>query len=315
MHFPRIFDIYSRRHKVTDREVKPLTPAFRERVLLLCRDTFPPFKDYMGTVKTSEFWLEIFNRLEYLHAGSDSMSEYHYSADTATIDFLSQCSDEHFLDFIEQIFKLELLWHPIFRGDAFQLVTVVNTFLELDDLPYFLTNFVLPTRPTGSSRPVTIPGSRIPKIEAYPQIIFKENEVLHQAATEPTLLLLTAPHYASANEEFLEALGHYRKGEYRDCVLKCGSSIESVMKIICARKNWRYQQKDTAKKLLDTILLQTALDSFYEQPIMLIATIRNQYSTAHGAGTQQKSVPKHVANYVINATASAILLLVDETNP
>ena len=105
------------------------------------------------------------------------------------------------------------------------------------------------------------------------------------------------------------------RAEYRDCVLKCGNSFESVMKIICDRKNWPYQQADAASRLLKTILPQTTLDTFYEQPIILIATIRNRYSTAHGAGTQQKIVPKHVANYVINATASAILLLVDETNP
>lgn len=87
------------------------------------------------------------------------------------------------------------------------------------------------------------------------------------------------------------------------------------MKIICDRKKWLYNPKDTAAPLLKTIVQQTKLDSFYEQPLLLVATIRNRYSSAHGAGTQKKVVPKHLANYVINATASAILLLVDETNP
>ena len=87
------------------------------------------------------------------------------------------------------------------------------------------------------------------------------------------------------------------------------------MKVICDRKNWPYQQTDAASKLLKTILPLTTLDTFYEQPILLIATIRNRYSTAHGAGTQQKKVPKRVANYVINATASVILLLMNETSP
>ena len=315
MNFPRIFDTFSRRHEVTDKPVKPLTPEFKNRVLLLCRDTFPPYRDFMEPVRPSKFWSEIYNWLEYLHARSDLSSKYPYSVDKATVDFLSQCSDVDFIDFIEQIFQLELLWNSVPRVNAIKLVMDVNTFLELDDLPYFLTDFVFPARPTGSSRLVTIPSTRIPKIEAYPQIIFKENEVLHQEAIEPTLLLLSEPHFASANEEFLEALRHFRKGECRDCVLKCGNTFESVMKVICDRKNWPYQQTDAASKLLKTILPQTTLDTFYEQPIILIATIRNRYSTAHGAGTQQKIVPKHVANYVINATASAILLLVDETNP
>ena len=44
MNFPQIFNIFSRRHEVTDKPVKPLTPEFKNRVLLLCRDTFPPIE-------------------------------------------------------------------------------------------------------------------------------------------------------------------------------------------------------------------------------------------------------------------------------
>ena len=60
---------------------------------------------------------------------------------------------------------------------------------------------------------------------------------------------------------------------------------------------------------------KTRLESFFKQPMMLIATIRNRLSSVHGAGTEPRDVPKHVAQYTINATASAILLLVEETNP
>lgn len=315
MNFPWTFNVFSRRPKVTDKTVKLLTPEFKNRVLLLCRDTFPRYRDFMGEVRPRKFWSDIYNRLEYLHGRSDLSGKYPYSVDKATVDFLSQCSDEHFLDFIELIFQLELLWNSGHRVDAQKLAMDVNTFLEIDNLPYFLTGFVFPAPQQGPSRFITITDNGIPIIEAYPQIIDKENEVLHQEAIEPTLLLLTEPHFASANEEFLEALKDYRKGDYRDCVAKCGSSLESVMKVICHRKKWPYKETDTASKLLKTILPRTDLDPFYEQPIMLIATIRNRYSTAHGAGTQQKTVPKHVANYVINTTASTILLLVSETSP
>ena len=197
-----------------------------------------------------------------------------------------------------------------------ELVNTINTFFDVDSLPYRLTDFAyspikqIPARELGfpsSNSDGVIRGSTL---ESYPQVICLDNEVLHKEAIEPTLLLLTEPYFSSANEEFLEALKDYRKGDYRDSVVKCGSSLESVMKVICARKKWPYQETDAASKLLKTIIPKTTLDTFYEQPIMLIATIRNRYSTAHGAGTQQKTVPKHVANYVINATASAILLLV-----
>ena len=183
--------------------------------------------------------------------------------------------------------------------DLRELINNINTFLEVDDLPYYLTGF-------------TVADDRI---EAYPQIIRRDSEVLHETAIEPTLTLLSRPVFTSANEEFLDALKDFRDGDYRDCVVKCGSSLESVMKVICDRKGWPYQQTDAAAKLLDRILSKTTLDPFFEQPIMLIATIRNRLGKAHGAGTQQKAVSRHVASYVINATASAILLLVEETKP
>ena len=108
------------------------------------------------------------------------------------------------------------------------------------------------------------------------------------------------------------ALEDYRKGDLGDCVAKCGSAFESVLKIICEKKRWPYQQTDTAARLLATVLSRTTLDPFFEQPLLLIATIRNRRSTAHGAGVQPKSVSPQVARFALNATATAILLLVEE---
>ena len=315
MNFDKILGVFSKRHKGSRMLTKPLSHEFKNRVLLLCRDTFPRHRASMGVARPSDFWSDIYNRLEYIHARSDLSGKYPHSVDMATIDFLSQCEDEHFFDFVELIFQLEILWKSGPKVNALKLVEDVNRFFEEDGLPYFLTKFVLTAPPSVVTDRIIYAHYVNFPIEAYPQIICKESEVLHQQAIEPALLLLTEPHFASANEEFLEALKDYRKGDDRDCVAKCGSSFESVMKIICDRKQWPYEQTDTASKLLNTILPQTTLDSFYEQPIMLIATIRNRLSTAHGAGTQQKTIPKHIASYVINATASAILLLVDETDP
>ena len=313
MNFDQVLGVFSKRHKGSRMLTKPLTHEFKKRVLLLCRDTFPRYRDYMGVARPSDFWSDIYNRLEYIQARSDLSGMYPHSVDMATIDFLSHCEDKHFFDFVELIFQLEILWNSGPGVNALKLVEDVNRFFEEDDLPYFLTRFVLPARSPGvAHRTIHADYVNVP-IEAYPQIICKESEVLHQQAIEPALSLFVEPHFASASEEFLNALKDYRKGDYRDCVAKCGSSFESVMKVICDRKKWPYKQTDTASPLLSTILPRTSLDSFYEQPIMLIATIRNRYSTAHGAGTQPKTVSKHVAQYVINATASAILLLVGET--
>ena len=42
-----------------------------------------------------------------------------------------------------------------------------------------------------------------------------------------------APHFEAANVEFRDALDEYRKGHYGDCLTKCCSSFESVMKSLC----------------------------------------------------------------------------------
>ena len=312
MNISQVFGVFSRRPKATGRTTKPLTVEFRNRVLLLCNKTLSDPIHFPGYPNIHDFWSEIHTKLQYLHGRPTLTGRHAGSVEEDAISFLLNCSDEHFLDFVELIFT---------NVNDSNLVKSVNEFFDVDGLPYRLTDFRFsPLRrvhPSTIGLPSSDPdaGVRVHELEASPQVICVENEAIHQMAIEPTLTFLTHPAFVQANEELLEALRHYRKGEYRDCVLKCGSSFESVMKIICDRKQWPYQQTDTASKLLNTILSQTALDSFFEQPIMLIATIRNRLSTAHGAGTQQKTISKHVANYVINATASAILLLVDETNP
>lgn len=150
------------------------------------------------------------------------------------------------------------------------------------------------------------------RILEYPQIIRKDSEVVHRNAMEPALTLLNAPKFKHANEEFLKALEDHRKGDYRDCLTKCGSSFESVMKVLCTKNSITYNEKDTASALLKSLLGNGRLDQYWEQPLILIATLRNRLSSSHGAGVQPKVIPEHVATYAVNATASAILLLCSE---
>ena len=219
-------------------------------------------------------------------------------------------------------------------GDA---VNNINKFFNLDELPYALTEFSisesrtlrpkierflsrLRPRPKRLGSPIvsshTQPQAlpiRIPKIEAYPQIIRRESEVAYQTAIKPVLILLAGPAFREANREFLDALKDYRNGDYRDCVVDCGSSLESVMKIICEQNGWP-PHKD-AGRLLNTVLSKTDLPKFLKQPLNQIAMIRNNLGNAHGAGVEPRDVAKHLAQYTINVTASAILLLVEATKP
>ena len=312
MKFVNIFSVFSKRDKAIGSSSRPLTPEFRYRVVQFCNDTFSGSKDILGTPTVTSFWSNIHKDLQYLigrRVLSKPKAPQHYD----TLGFLEQCSDEHFLDFVELFCKSTLLWRRPPGDDGQELIRIINTFLDQDDLPYQLTNFNFFITAYGNIE--TQPRTSIPMIETYPQIIRRDSEVLHATIIQPTLILLQRSEFASASKEFLGALTDFRKGNHDDCVSKCGSSFESVMKIICDLKKWPYAQQDTASKLLKTILPRTQLEPFFEQPIMLIATIRNRLSSAHGAGTVPRTTPRHVAQYAINATGSAILLLVNETIP
>ena len=312
MDFSRVFGVYSRRSQDSQNAPAPLTGEFRYRVLHLCERTF-----YF------HFWQEVHRRLQFFHGRAilvEGSGEGESLPRNDTVAFLHRCGDEHFLDFIELIFQTESYQNPevgfstvdfverqlrssfsqepTIRPD--ELLSAINELFSTDSLPYSLTDFVYGPRQ---------------RIDAYPQVIRRDNEVLDETAIQPALKLLTKPVFASANREFLEALKDYRNGDHRDCVTKCGSSFESVIKVICDQKGWSYQQNDTAETLLNNIFPQTSLESFFKQPIMLVATIRNRLGSAHGAGAEPREVPPHVAHYAINATAAAILLLVQETNP
>ena len=312
MKVSQLFNVFSRRNQPPSKLGGPLTSEFRTRVLQVCRGQFPLHQDW---TRSDQFWPDVYNRLRLLHGRNMLAGKRTDSTVEDILAFLHQCKDDHFLDFVELIFQSEQLWER--RLGSFQaeeLVGMVNKFLELDGLPYSLTGFVFPLAPQGEEygRLVLSAGGP-PCVEAYPQIIRRENDVIHSYAIDPTLTLLTQPHFKIANKEFLGALEDYRKGQYGDCVTKCGSAFESVMKVVCNRRRWQYEQTDAASSLMAKILPNTKLPSFFKEPLTLIATARNRLSSSHGGGTQQRIVPKHVASFVVNSTAAAILLIVDET--
>lgn len=266
--------------------------------MLLRNELHVSFEDFLGSLHTPVAYLIGTPRLSPLVAITTDAEDL--------LNFLFSCKDENFLDVIELIFSSDISgisWpdNPLISG--------INQFLQADNLPYHLTGYV-----TEHYEEVTSYGSRQAgfRLTEYPRIISKENDVLHNEAITPALHLLSATAFKLANAEFLKALEDHRKGDFSDCLTKCGSAFESTMKIICEKHSMQFKQTDTASILLKAIMGNSKLDTFWEPPLMLIATLRNRLSSSHGAGSQAKIVPRHVATYAINATASAIVLLVSE---
>jgi hypothetical protein len=254
----------------------------------------------------SDFWEQIHQKLQYLHGtpvlAPDAPSQ---NSQQDLLTFLTTCESEHFLDFVEYFFQVDAFWRVQQKS---RVVEQINSFLSVDALPYFLTEYV-EVHEAGSYH--GSPTTYI-KVRSYPRIILKEHQLIHAEAMEPVLHLLVDPAFAAANGEFLDALQDYRRNDFGDCLTKCCSAFESVMKVICDSKSWPYKHTDTASQLLDTIVPRTSLEPFFAQPLMLIATLRNRLSKSHGAGTAPKVVTQQVAQFAINATAASILLLVQE---
>lgn len=222
MNFSRIFNVFSKREKLIEDKEVSLTSEFRVRIFLLWTKAFPKESESRWSLNRSSVWTDIYENLLF-SLGTPRLSLRHKSSRyfDDLVHFIEECSDEHFLDFVELSFQSQ----HILEADmnVHDVINNVNQFFQEDNLPFSLTGFIF--------------GQNDPRIVAYPQIIRRDSQLLHQTAIEPVLELLSNPAFRSANREFLEALSDYRKKDYGDCVVKCGSAFESVMKVICEQKN------------------------------------------------------------------------------
>jgi hypothetical protein len=256
----------------------------------------------------AEFWQEIYRRLLYRTGKTTLTPTDRGNSPMEAANYILNCSAAEFLDFLEDIFNNDIFTNVSLWDN--KIVDEMNTILRQDNLPYAVTHFVVEEVVHTSGM---FSGHKGTQVRSYPKVILKESEVLNQQAIGPALELLSQPHFASANKEFLAALEDYRKGDTGDCLVKCGSSFESVLKVICDRKGWAYTQNDTASTLVKTIITNTSLENYFEPMLIIVATLRNRLSTAHGAGTTVRQTPRHLALYALNMTASAMLMLTQET--
>lgn len=313
-----ILDVFSRRSAPRGQGHKPdeMSERLRNRLLLLYRDVISgqwnanPWSSPEN--HTSDFWEQMHNALEHLHGRVRLSKAQAQTPIEDALAFLLRCDAEEFFDFIELSFKLESTWRVM--SDENQLVDAINEIFKVENAPYQLTQIVKVNEPDTSSFPGGFPRTgTVIRTVAYPKVVRAEEEVTYTEAVAPALSVLSAPHFEAANLEFRDALDEYRKGHYGDCLTKCGSAFESVMKVVCKRNGWAFdEKKETAASLLKVVVSNSTLDPFFEQPLMLIATMRNRLSSSHGGGTAVRSVERHVAQYAITSTAAAVVLLVHE---
>lgn len=153
------------------------------------------------------------------------------------------------------------------------------------------------------------------------QIIRVDSQIAHSEIVRPALNFLSDPTYEGANAEYLSAHEHYRTRKYKECLNECLKAFESCLKVICKKREWAYNEKDTSKHLIkivfDNELIPTFMQSHFSGLRSTleagVPTIRNRMS-GHGQGTKEISVPESMAAYALHLTASNILLLVRADN-
>lgn len=150
------------------------------------------------------------------------------------------------------------------------------------------------------------------------EIIRIDSEIIHNEAVKPALVLLRAAEYAGAQSEFLTAHEHHRHGRAKEALTECLKALESVMKVICTKRNWPYDTNATAKGLLEAVFQNGLVPALLNQHFSAlratleagVPTVRNRLG-GHGQGTQVTQVPDHLVAYTLHLTASAIVFLAE----
>jgi len=150
------------------------------------------------------------------------------------------------------------------------------------------------------------------------QIVRVDSALLHQEAVKPALEVLRGQRFAAAEAEFRRAHEHYRHGRHEEYITDALKALESVLKVICAHRKWPCAGTDTAKTLLNTVFDKGLIPTYLQSEFTAlrttlesgVPTVRNKQG-GHGAGTQPRTLPRHLVSYVLHLTASAVLFLAE----
>jgi hypothetical protein len=146
-------------------------------------------------------------------------------------------------------------------------------------------------------------------------IIRVDSTHLHNEVTKPALLLLNDPLYEGADDEFRSAHEHHLHGRTKEALSDALKAFESTMKVICKKRQWTLDGRETAKDLIkicgDNGLFPSYLENHYNALRTTLESgvpvVRNKLG-GHGQGQQVVSVPAYFAAYSLNLAAATISL-------
>jgi hypothetical protein len=151
------------------------------------------------------------------------------------------------------------------------------------------------------------------------EIIRIDSQYLHSEVVLPVLQLLSDPRFESANSEYRSAHEAYRHGDLEHCLVDCGKALDSVLKIIGRKRGWKFNDTDSASKLIQAAVEDGFLEAFSQTSFNHLKgliesstpALRNKMA-AHGAGVSPRMIPQHLAAFQLHQTAAVILYLAQQ---
>jgi Domain of unknown function (DUF7014)/AbiJ N-terminal domain 4 len=297
-----VIDIFSKRRKLARGETPDVytydnipTPL-RVQIVHVLRDLFGHRQDY--DLNNCLMAFGTINKMLSREYGEFSLSDTGHFADDQVVDFvLSNATCDQVLDVVEMAFRWADIW--LERGGVLKI--------DRKSLGDAIEEMNARFREHGIGY----------QYESW-EIIRVDSQLIHSEVVVPVLSLLSSDAYAGANEEFLKAFEHYRKGDTKECLNECLKALESTMKAISKKRGWSFKETDTAAALIDICyknglvppLIQSHIGGVRAALESGIPTVRNRLS-GHGQGTTVTTVPPHYASYMLHLTATTIKFLVE----
>ena len=290
-----MFELYSRRMKrqLQDQpeiyEYDSFSDEFRVQVYFI-------LKDYISDTKAfsmiRDFFDTVYNML-LREFGTKTLAGNYVDEEGDFERFIETCTTEELLDLIDLSFNIiyentNFIFSPI-QEQADRSIEELNNRFRQHNIGYEF-----------------IQG----------QIVRKDNMYLHQEVIKPALKLLTDNNFSGAENEFLQAFDHRRKGENKEAILYALKSFESTMKTICDRMKYSYKSKPTAKDLVATLEENSFYPSYMSTHIASIRTalesgvptLRNNLA-GHGQGEHIVDVTDEFTEYALSLAASNMVFL------
>lgn len=294
-----MYTLYSKRIKdaAGDPEVyvyDMFPQTFRNQFFYVIAEMF----DYLENNGLYDVWAYIHDSFAR-EIGAKSLGSSHYSVKMQIEQFVGKSKDVDFLDFLDYAFSV------ISRTRDVSL-----TFVSKDEVNKKITsafvemNFRFKQHNLGYAFVKDV-------------LIRKDNEHLHQNTVKPALRLLYENGFQGAEQEFLDAFEHRRKGENKDAILDALKAFESTMKAICDGMGYAYDTaKSTAKDLIGILesnafypaYMNTHITSLRTSLESGLPTMRNK-NAGHGQGAAVVNVSDEFAEYALNLAATNIVLL------